>query len=76
MSQISWDLIDSNLLAKKNLSDPEVTWAMSQILQGVATNEQIKDFLIGLKNKGETAAEVNALVNQMYAFAGDISIAE
>jgi anthranilate phosphoribosyltransferase len=76
MSQISWDLIDSNLLAKKDLSDPEVTWAMSQILQGVATNEQIKDFLIGLKNKGETAAEVNALVNQMYAFASDISIAD
>jgi anthranilate phosphoribosyltransferase len=49
---------------------------MSQILEGKASNNEIKDFLIGLKTKGESAAEVQALVDQMYSYSAPINISE
>lgn len=74
MSNSSWSEIQSQLSERKDLDQAQVTWAMAEILRGNATTEQIKSFLIGLKEKGETSQEVNALVNQMYEFAGPISI--
>jgi anthranilate phosphoribosyltransferase len=49
---------------------------MSQILEGKASNNEIKDFLLGLKSKGESAAEVEALVAQMYSYSALINITE
>jgi anthranilate phosphoribosyltransferase len=49
---------------------------MGQILEGQASNDQIKQFLLGLKAKGESAAEVQALVSQMYSYCAPININE
>jgi anthranilate phosphoribosyltransferase len=49
---------------------------MSEILQGEADIAQIKDFLLALKTKGETAEEVNAFVNVMYQHSAPINITE
>jgi anthranilate phosphoribosyltransferase len=49
---------------------------MNEILQGSAEIAQIKDFLLALKSKGETAEEVNAFVNVMYQHSGPIEITE
>ena len=62
---MNWELILKSLSDKSDLTNDQVTWAMSQILEGKASNNEIKDFLIGLKTKGESAAEVEALVAQM-----------
>lgn len=59
----------STLLAGNDLTDPAASWAMTQILTGEASSAQIAGFVTALKAKGETAAEVNALVSVMLAHA-------
>jgi anthranilate phosphoribosyltransferase len=73
---MNWELILKSLSDKSDLSNDQITWAMSQILEGKASNNEIKDFLIGLKTKGESAAEVQALVDQMYSYSAPINISE
>jgi len=73
---MNWDLVTTSLSNKLDLSADLITWAMSEILEGKANNEQIKSFLLGLKNKGESAGEVIALVEQMYKYCAPINITE
>ena len=73
---MNWEQVLHSLDEKKDLSNEQLTWAMSQILEGVAENTQIKYFLSGLKAKGESASEVRTLVDQMYKYAAPISITE
>lgn len=73
---MSWDAVFTSLTNKSDLSSEQITWAMAQILEGKASNEQIKQFLLGLKAKGEKADEVSALVTQMYQYAAPINITE
>ena len=73
---MAWDLIFNSLSAAEDLSSDQITWAMGQILEGKASNDQIKQFLLGLKAKGESAKEVQALVSQMYSYCAPINIAE
>lgn len=47
---------------------------MNEILSGKTEIEIIKSFLVALSKKGETAAEVGALVAQMYQHSAPISI--
>jgi len=49
---------------------------METILLGEAEVSDIKSFLVALKNKGESAEEVSALVDQMFLHSSPISIAE
>ncbi|NDA58185.1 MAG: hypothetical protein EBX91_05220 [Actinobacteria bacterium] len=49
---------------------------MSQILDGFAHNDQIKNFLLLLKAKGEKPGEVRALVDVMYERGVAIDIAD
>lgn len=73
---MAWDLIFNSLSAAEDLSSEQITWAMGQILEGKASNDQIKQFLLGLKAKGESAKEVQALVSQMYSYCTPINITE
>ena len=52
---MKWDQIFAALADRKDLSNEQVTWGMSQILEGSARKEDIKAFLTGLKAKGESA---------------------
>jgi anthranilate phosphoribosyltransferase len=73
---MSWEEIFTALASGVDLSNSEVTWAMGQILDGKADVAQIKHFLLGLKEKGETATEVMALVDQMLQKSSAINISE
>ena len=73
---MNWELILKSLSNETDLTNDQINWAMSQILEGKASNSEIKDFLIGLKTKGESAAEVEALVAEMYSYSAPINIAE
>jgi anthranilate phosphoribosyltransferase len=73
---MSWEEILTALADHKVLNNSEVRWAMDQILTGQAEIGFIKKFLLALKEKGETAAEVIALVDQMYEKSLPISILE
>jgi anthranilate phosphoribosyltransferase len=59
-----------------NLSLQEAQDLMREVLEDRADKEVLKQFLIALKNKGETAEEVGALVAQMYEHCAPIKIAE
>ncbi len=76
MSQLLWDeniaIVDSGL----DLDADRVQWCMNEILNGNADNTTIKNFLLALKNKGESPEEVGALVAQMYEHCAPISISE
>lgn len=58
------------------LSKEQAQWAMREILDGRASNEEIKEFLLALKSKGESAEEVGAMVDEMFRHAAPISITE
>ena len=73
---MAWDLIFKSLSSAEDLSSDQITWSMGQILEGQASNDQIKQFLLGLKAKGESATEVQALVSQMYSYCAPINISE
>lgn len=71
---MNWESIFKSLSNKKDLPPTDISWAMSQILQGAASIDEIKHFLLGLKEKGESAVEVKALVDQMLAVSSPINI--
>ena len=76
MMQSRWDHTISRLDAGLDLESSDVQWCMNEILTGVADKEIIKKFLLALKEKGETAEEVGALVAQMYQHSAPITINE
>ena len=76
MSQLLWDENIAIINAGLDLEVERVQWCMDQILTGQASNDTIKNFLIALKNKGESPEEVGALVAQMYQHCAPISITE
>ena len=76
MTQSRWDIHISRLNSGLDLDSEDVQWCMNQILIGEADKEVIKEFLLALKEKGETSEEVGALVTQMHQHCGPISIGE
>ena len=69
-----WQEILVALSIKKDLDLNQTKYAMTEILEGRASDQQIREFLLGLKNKGETAEEVNTLVDVLYQHATLIDI--
>ena len=74
VSTISWSAVLASLLRRVDLDRVSTQWAMSQIMSGEATSAQIAGFLIGLRAKGETAAEIEALVDVMLEHAVRVNI--
>lgn len=64
------DLLENRL----DLPEELVRFCMRDILEGKTDNETIKKFLLALKDKGESAEEVGALVTEMYEHAAPIYI--
>ena len=73
---MSWDALIEKLRAGLDLEIVEIQAAMREILGGESDVENVKNFLLDLKAKGETSDEVAALVDVMYSHAAPISIAE
>jgi anthranilate phosphoribosyltransferase len=63
------------LTAGRDLSAPEVTAAVTEILQGAASPAQIAAFAVGLRMKGETVDELAALLEVMRAFGEPVHLA-
>ena len=73
---LTWPKILALLANKTDLSLDQGQWAMREILDGNADIENVKAFLIALKEKGESAQEVESFVAQMIAHCSPISITE
>jgi anthranilate phosphoribosyltransferase len=65
MTEQSWPTTLSALLAGEDLSRTAASWALREIMSGEATEGQIGAFMMALRSKGETVAELAGLVDVM-----------
>lgn len=75
LTTTSWPSVLSALMGGADLSRAQTSWAMEEILSGSATAAQIAGFAVALRAKGETVAEVEGLVETMYAHAAPLTVA-
>nr|WP_218880313.1 anthranilate phosphoribosyltransferase [Kineosphaera limosa] len=62
------------MLGGADLAPHEATWAMERIMSGEASAAQIAGFLVALRAKGETSAEILAVADVMLAHANRIEV--
>src|SRR5262249_51981834 len=70
----SWPTLLGQLIKGESLTAEAASWAMSEIMDGAATSAQIAGFGVGLRMKGETAAEVDGLASAMLRLATPLTI--
>ena len=61
----SWPQLIAALLRGEDLATGDTAWAMQRIMEGETSPAQIAGFLVALRAKGETVAEVTGLVRAM-----------
>ncbi len=65
MAENTWPQVLRTLISGTDLAPEQSSWAMQQMLAGEATDAQISAFVVALRAKGESAAEVESLVATM-----------
>lgn len=75
-NSLAWIAYIEKMKSGLDLEPSEIQTVMREILSGSANTEGIKEFLLVLKEKGETTEEVAALVAEMYQHSAPISISE
>ncbi len=65
----NWSLVLSQLLSGVDLTTAQAKWAMAEMMSGAAEPAQVAGFLVGLRAKGESVAELTGLVEVMLAQA-------
>ncbi|WP_456824241.1 anthranilate phosphoribosyltransferase [Cellulomonas sp. P5_E12] len=73
-SPASWPDLFTTLTARRDLSPEQTSWAMAEIMSGAASTPKVAAFLVGLKTKGESVAELTALADTMLAHAVRIEV--
>lgn len=73
-SPFDWPRVYRQLLAGVDLDDGTAAAAMSAIMDGDATPAQVAGFLVGLRAKGETAAEIAGLARAMRRYALPLTV--
>jgi anthranilate phosphoribosyltransferase len=76
MSSVDWASSITKMENGLDLNPQEAQDLMREVLEDRADKETLKQFLLALKSKGETAEEVGALVAQMYEHCAPIKIEE
>jgi anthranilate phosphoribosyltransferase len=76
MGDRTWPTLLSALLRGEDLSTEDTRWAMGEIMTGSATPVQTAAFVIALRAKGETSAEVAGCAEMMLANAPRVPISE
>lgn len=70
----TWAEVLAVLVRGAELEPNQAAWAMESILGGTATSAQIAAFAVALRAKGESVAELNALLDVMYDHATPIEV--
>lgn len=74
--EFSWPTALGALENGQDLSTDQAHWTMREILENRADTEQIKAFLLALREKGESVDELSAFIDEMFLHASGISIEE
>lgn len=70
----TWSGLLSHLVAGKDLSAADTEWAMDLVMTGEATPARVAAFVVALRAKGETPAEVRGMADAMLAHARPLGI--
>ncbi len=70
----TWAEVLATLTSGRELSGPQVRWAFGEVLEGRAVPSQVAGLAIGLAVRGESAAELAALAEEMLAHAVTIEV--
>jgi anthranilate phosphoribosyltransferase len=73
-SEPTWPTLISELLAGQDLPRARTEWAMEQVMSGRASAVQLAGFLVALRAKGETVAEITGFVEVMLRHAIRIEV--
>ncbi|MGE5830624.1 MAG: anthranilate phosphoribosyltransferase [Micromonosporaceae bacterium] len=76
MGERTWPNLLGTLLRGESLSTDDTAWAMREIVTGEASPVQITAFVIALRAKGETPAELAGLVAAMLGAAARVDLGE
>lgn len=71
-----WPAVLALLTANTDLPETFAVAAFTEILEGRATPAQVAGFAIGLRTKGETVAELTAVLRTMLAFAVRVPLSD
>jgi anthranilate phosphoribosyltransferase len=70
----TWSDLLTKLVRGQDLDPADVSWAMDTILSGEATPVQVAGFMVSLRAKGETVAELTAMAQTMLDHATPITV--
>lgn len=70
----TWPALLQTLIGGRDLDTAESRWVMGQVMVGEASPVQLAGFLVALRAKGETVAELTGLVEEMLAHAHRITV--
>ena len=71
----TWPDLTAALIAGQDLSAAAASWAMDSVMSGAATPVQLAGFLVALRAKGETTAELSGLADSMLSHATPLRVA-
>ncbi|MFB9377724.1 anthranilate phosphoribosyltransferase [Kineococcus gynurae] len=69
-----WSGLIGELVAGRDLDREQTAWAMDQVMSGEATDVALAGFLVALRAKGESVAELEGLAEAMLAHAVPLSV--
>ncbi len=72
---LTWPDLLARLVAGVDLDAADTDWVMDRVLAGEATPVQLAGFLVALRSKGETAAEITGLAAAMLRHARRVTVA-
>jgi anthranilate phosphoribosyltransferase len=72
--EFTWPEVLTALIQGRDLSEAEANWAMGQVFAGDASPVQTAGFVVALRAKGETVAELSGIAEAMLAAANPISV--
>ncbi|MDM7831410.1 anthranilate phosphoribosyltransferase [Cellulomonas edaphi] len=70
----TWPDLLTSLVARRDLTTSQASWAMDEIMSGEASPIRIAGFLVALRAKGETVDELTGLADTMLSHAKRITV--
>ncbi len=70
----TWPVLLTQLIDGTDLDADDTAWAMNQVMTGAATPAQVAAFVVALRGKGETSAEITGLAAGMLSHARRVHV--